>query len=194
MRPPKLGRSAGCWTITGPPNSSISQRSNTLSSCFGRLRAVGNPPNHDPTPFLAAKITETPRFADPRSAFVRSIVAQRAAAMGISALLSSSIELEAHQVEVVRRVLQDPVQRYLLADEVGLGKTVEAGVLIRQCFLDGGPDTQVVVLAPSSLVTQWRSELASKFFSERAARLSLQVFHFQRTDRCSTDWQRPRCW
>jgi hypothetical protein len=34
-------------------------------------------------------------------------------------------------VEVVRRVLQDPAQRYLLADEVGLGKTIEAGILIR---------------------------------------------------------------
>ena len=69
--------------------------------------------------------------------------------MGMSALLSSAIELEAHQVEVIRRVLQDPIQRYLLADEVGLGKTVEAGVLIRQCFLDGGANTQVVWLPPA---------------------------------------------
>ncbi len=65
---------------------------------------------------------------------------------------------------MVRRVLQDPIQRYLLADEVGLGKTVEAGVLIRQCFLDGGTDTRVVVLAPASLVPQWRVELKTKFF------------------------------
>jgi ATP-dependent helicase HepA len=121
-------------------------------------------PIEDPMPFLAAKITETPRFADARSAFVRSIVAQRGASMGMSALLSSGIELEAHQVEVVRRVLQDPIQRYLLADEVGLGKTVEAGLLIRQCFLDGGPESQVLVLAPASLVPQWRAELTAKFF------------------------------
>lgn len=140
-------------------------------------------PIDDPTPFLAAKITETPRFADARSAFVRSVVAQRAAAMGISALLSSAIELEAHQVEVVRRVLQDPVQRYLLADEVGLGKTVEAGILIRQCFLDGGQDTQVVVLAPASLVPQWRAELASKFFLRERLDSSLHVLSV------SDDWQ-----
>jgi ATP-dependent helicase HepA len=132
-------------------------------------------PIDDPTAFLAAKITETPRFADARSAFVRSVVAQRAASMGMSALLSSAIELEAHQVEVVRRVLQDPIQRYLLADEVGLGKTVEAGVLIRQCFLDGGPDTQVVVLAPASLVPQWRAELSTKFFLRERLDSSLHV-------------------
>ena len=83
--------------------------------------------------------------------------------MGMSALLSSAIELEAHQVEVVRRILQDPIQRYLLADEVGLGKTIEAGILIRQCFLDGGPQTQVIVLTPVALVPQWRAELVTKF-------------------------------
>jgi ATP-dependent helicase HepA len=132
-------------------------------------------PIADPTPFLAAKITETPRFADARSAFVRSIVAQRGASIGMSALLSSAIELEAHQVEVVRRVLQDPVQRYLLADEVGLGKTIEAGILIRQCFLDGDPETQVVVLAPAALVPQWREELARKFYLGERIDSSLHV-------------------
>ena len=96
-----------------------------VSDVFVRCAA----PIADPTPFLAAKITETPRFADARSAFVRSVVAQRGASIGMSALLSSAIELEAHQIEVVRRVLQDPIQRYLLADEVGLGKTIEAGIL-----------------------------------------------------------------
>lgn len=121
-------------------------------------------PIDDPTPFLAAKITETPRFADGRSAFVRSVVAQRGAVMGMSALLSSAIELEAHQIEVVRRVLQDPIQRYLLADEVGLGKTIEAGILIRQCLLETGSGGCVLVIAPEPLVPQWRSELQTKFF------------------------------
>lgn len=70
-------------------------------------------------------------FAEARSGFVRAIIGQRAACQGMSALYSSVIELDSHQVEVVRRVLQDPAQRYLLADEVGLGKTIEAGILIR---------------------------------------------------------------
>ena len=135
-------------------------------------------PVADPTPFLAATITETPRFADARSAFVRSVVAQRGASMGMSALLSSAIELEAHQVEVVRRVLQDPIQRYLLADEVGLGKTIEAGILIRQCFLDGGAETDVVVLAPAALAPQWRAELATKFFLGERLDSSLHVLSF----------------
>ena len=142
-----------------------------VSDVFVRCAA----PIADPTPFLAAKITETPRFADARSAFVRSVVAQRGASIGMSALLSSAIELEAHQIEVVRRVLQDPIQRYLLADEVGLGKTIEAGILIRQCFLDGGPDTQVVVLTPAALVPQWRAELSNRFFLGSRLNSSLHV-------------------
>ena len=132
-------------------------------------------PIADPTPFLAGKINETPHFADGRCGLVRSLIAQRAASMGISALASSAIELEGHQIDVVRRVLQDPVQRYLLADEVGLGKTIEAGILIRQCFLDGDDDVAVVVIAPDALVPQWRAELASKFFLGHRLDRSLHV-------------------
>ena len=41
-------------------------------------------------------------------------------------------DLLQHQVAVVRRVLEDPVQRYRLADEVGLGQTIEACTVVRQ--------------------------------------------------------------
>ncbi|MGA8170124.1 MAG: protein DpdE [Methylocystis sp.] len=121
-------------------------------------------PIADPTPFLASRISETPRFNNGRSGFVRSIMAQRAVTMGMSAVASSAVELEAHQIEVVRRILQDPVQRYLLADEVGLGKTIEAGILIRQCVRDCGDDALILVIVPDELVPQWRDELHSRFF------------------------------
>ncbi|RYG88841.1 MAG: hypothetical protein EON59_03190, partial [Alphaproteobacteria bacterium] len=118
----------------------------------------------DPTDFLAAFISETPRFVDGRVPFVRTLLEQRSVSLGMSALPSSAIDLEAHQVEVVRRVLQDPIQRYLLADEVGLGKTIEAGVLIRQCVLDDRDSAMVLVIVPDSLVDQWKAELSGKFF------------------------------
>lgn len=81
----------------------------------------------------------------------------------MSGLISSLIELEEHQAEVVKRVLQDPVQRYLLADEVGLGKMIEAGVLIGQYTLDAPADHRVLVVAPPPLVMQWRRELRRRF-------------------------------
>jgi len=120
-------------------------------------------PIRDPISFLAQKIVETPLFADARSDFLAAVTAQRVATQGISALLSSQIELTAYQFEVVRRILHDPVQRYLLADEVGLGKTVEAGILIRQFFLDEPETARVLVVVPPALVGQWRQELTQRF-------------------------------
>ncbi|NJL11517.1 MAG: DEAD/DEAH box helicase [Calothrix sp. SM1_7_51] len=81
----------------------------------------------------------------------------------MTGVLSANIQLLPHQVEVVRRVLSDPIQRYLLADEVGLGKTIEAGAIIRQYFLDN-PSGDVLVLAPQYLLEQWRLEMETKFY------------------------------
>jgi ATP-dependent helicase HepA len=82
------------------------------------------------------QINETAFWHQARSEFVRHLVYQHQVNKGLPALISSSIELVPHQVAVVHRVLHDPFQRYLLADEVGLGKTIEAGALIRQFTLD----------------------------------------------------------
>lgn len=117
----------------------------------------------DPTEHLALRLNETPYWHRARAAFLRSLIEQRAASAGIRGLLSSVIELELHQVSVVRRVLRDPIQRYLLADEVGLGKTIEAGILIRQFVLDHRNDHSILVLVPDALVSQWRDELSAKF-------------------------------
>lgn len=121
-----------------------------------------NVPIKDPIPFLASFINHTPRFSDSRRRFVKAVLDQRRACRGMSGLLSSVIELESHQVRVVERVLKDPVQRYILADEVGLGKTIEAGVIIRQYVLDS-PDHFIVIAVPGHLVEQWRCELTQKF-------------------------------
>ncbi len=61
-----------------------------------------------------------------------------------------------------RRVLEDPVQRYLLADEVGLGKTVEAGAIIRQFLIGHGGGT-VRIFVPSVIREQWMQEMNEKF-------------------------------
>jgi ATP-dependent helicase HepA len=121
-------------------------------------------PIEDPTHYLAARITDTPFFFDGRSQIVRHIAAQRAAFGGLTGLASSAVELLEHQVAIVRRVLSDPIERYLLADEVGLGKTIEAGILIRQHLIDQPRDARVLIVVPQHLVSQWKEELATKFF------------------------------
>ncbi|MDM4769069.1 protein DpdE [Solimonas sp. SE-A11] len=120
-------------------------------------------PISDPVAFLARRVVETPLFAEARSLFMQAVIGQRAASLGMGAVLSSNIQLADYQFNVIRRVLQDPVQRYLLADEVGLGKTIEAGVLIRQYMLDQPRTARILIIVPVPLVAQWRQELADRF-------------------------------
>lgn len=140
-----------------------------------RLYVRWNKPLADPVGFGEAGMLESPMLAELRLPFLRSILHQRSAAHGMRAVLSSCIELHAHQVETAWRVLQDPVQRYLLADEVGLGKTIEAGIVIRQLLLDK-PTLQVQLILPPFLLEQWRRELSQKFrvqdFAQAQVRLS----------------------
>ena len=122
--------------------------------------------NLDPLEFMQARCSDSPYFIDWRLPFVRSYMEQRAACRSISSILSSSVEIEPHQIAVVRRVLQDEVQRYLLADEVGLGKTIEAGLIIREHVLQDESSAQVLVSVPEGLVAQWHDELSTRFYLE----------------------------
>ena len=67
-----------------------------------------------------------------------------------------------HQVETTRRVLQNLHGRAILADEVGLGKTIEAGLIMKE-YMVRGLVKKVLVLVPASLVLQWTRELNEKF-------------------------------
>ena len=127
------------------------------------LEVRWNKPIADPLPYLIAQATETPFIANARRAFVHEVSTQNSAISGMTGFLSSGIELEDYQFNVVRRVLTDPIQRYLLADEVGLGKTIEACIIIRQYILDEPISAVVVVVVPSALVDQWRGELTQRF-------------------------------
>lgn len=71
------------------------------------------------------------------------------------------VRLFDHQRRAVLRVLRDLRGRAILADEVGLGKTIEAGVIVREYLLRGLAH-RILILVPATLVGQWRSELANK--------------------------------
>ena len=125
-------------------------------------------PLREPVDLVVAGTVETRFFHEHRTAFLREVTRQRSASMGLGGLLSSAVQLHDHQLGAARRVLADPVPRYLLADEVGLGKTIEAGMVLRQLLLNGAADgSEALVLVPDSLVTQWRDELRSKFRANR---------------------------
>jgi len=70
-----------------------------------------------------------------------------------------------HQIDVALRVLRHLKGRAILADEVGLGKTIEAGIILKELSVRGLA-RRVLVLTPASLVEQWQAELDTKFFEE----------------------------
>lgn len=119
----------------------------------------------DPRAFLSQRCSDTPLFYDLRSDFINSYVQQRNSCRSISSVLSSGVELEAYQLAVVRRVLKDEVKKYLLADEVGLGKTIEAGMIIRELLVENY-SRKAIIVVPESLVQQWTDELTQRFFLE----------------------------
>jgi SNF2 family DNA or RNA helicase len=79
-----------------------------------------------------------------------------------SSLSNSRVEIKPHQVGVLHRVATSYPYRFLLADEVGLGKTIEAGMIIKE-LKARGLASRVLIVAPSGLVGQWQMEMRSKF-------------------------------
>jgi SNF2 family DNA or RNA helicase len=67
-----------------------------------------------------------------------------------------------HQIDTAKKVLFDMRGRAILADEVGLGKTIEAGLILKE-YLIRGLARKVLILVPASLVLQWVRELNDKF-------------------------------
>lgn len=78
------------------------------------------------------------------------------------ASLASGIIPLPHQLHVLNRAMENNNIRYILADEVGLGKTIEAGMIIRE-LKSRGLVSRILVVCPTGLVTQWASEMQEKF-------------------------------
>lgn len=80
----------------------------------------------------------------------------------------TQIEPMPHQLETAKKVLHEMRGRAILADEVGLGKTIEAGLVLKE-YMIRGLVKRALILVPASLVLQWVRELNSKFGIPAAA-------------------------
>ncbi|MBX3134554.1 MAG: DEAD/DEAH box helicase [Gemmatimonadaceae bacterium] len=78
-------------------------------------------------------------------------------------LNANTIKELPHQIDVALTVLRQMGGRALLADEVGLGKTIEAGIILKELVVRGLA-RRILILTPAALVDQWQGELESKFF------------------------------
>ncbi len=79
------------------------------------------------------------------------------------ALVDAQVDLNPHQVEAALFAFRSPLSRgAMLADEVGLGKTIEAGLVLSQKWAER--KRKLLVIAPANLRKQWHQELSEKFF------------------------------
>lgn len=138
----------------------------------------------DPLGLLSALQAEGYPVFQAREALVDALARLMRQGSGLRALLSSRIDLRPHQAYVAGVVLLDRRRRYLLADEVGLGKTIEAGIVIHD-LLSTKSDARVLVLCPGALTQQWLCEMYAKFGGQVFTLLEL---HDQQT----IDWKALR--
>jgi len=79
------------------------------------------------------------------------------------ALLDAQVDLNPHQVEAALFAFKSPLSKgAILADEVGLGKTIEAGLVLAQKWTEGR--RRILVITPANLRKQWSQEIEEKFF------------------------------
>ncbi len=78
-------------------------------------------------------------------------------------LIDAKVELNPHQIEAALFAFKSPFSKgAILADEVGLGKTIEAGILLSQQWAEH--KRRILIICPSALRKQWVNELADKFY------------------------------
>lgn len=109
--------------------------------------------------------TGLPDKAEVLAAYLRSIRWRSATAADrdlLQAPFRAGIRLDAYQLLPLRKALRLPRVNLLIADDVGLGKTVEAGLVARELLLRRRIDF-IVIAAPPAMTIQWKGELESKF-------------------------------
>lgn len=103
----------------------------------------------------------------------------RAGAGPFRSFANIAVEPRAYQLVPLLMALRLPIIRLLIADDVGIGKTIEAGLIVRE-LLDRGEISRFAVLCPPHLVDQWQSELARHFHIRAEALTSSSVGKLER--------------
>ena len=102
----------------------------------------------------------------------------------LTSLSNSRTRLLPHQIEATHHVAGALKPRFILADEVGLGKTIEAGLIMKELTLRRGYE-KVLVVTPAALLVQWQQEMRGKF-NEEFTIINRRNFHEEMGSRKKT--------
>ena len=106
-----------------------------------------------------------------------------------STLVDSQVDLNPHQVEAALFACQNPLSRgVILADEVGLGKTIEAGLVISQRWAERR--RKILIIVPANLRKQWHQELQDKFNLQSVV-LEAKSYNAQRKQGIKNPFEQP---
>lgn len=105
---------------------------------------------------------DTPQRLDTFLNAVRWGAASSADVKAIQAPFLSGIDLEDYQLDPVSRAIQMPRANLLIADDVGLGKTIEAGLVVQELIIRQRA-RRILIICPAALQVQWRDQMRDKF-------------------------------
>jgi len=191
--PPRAGE--GLVTVRGSRWRVLGVTSHEDCAAWQLAGADGGP---DAATLLVPFDRPLPLRRDPRPRLVgrrrwvaalRALMASASSHEGLRTAAMASIELHPYQLEPVLACLHG-APRILIADEVGLGKTIQAGLIISELAARGEADG-VLVVAPAGLCTQWRLELETRFHLAPAIVDAAQLRNLARwPSREAGPWQR----
>jgi superfamily II DNA or RNA helicase len=122
-------------------------------------------------------------FDNPEDYRIKQMALDLAHANTGGELTASRVDLLPHQILLVHDLINRSPRRLLIADEVGLGKTIETGMLIRE-LMARGESERILIVAPAGLLENWREELDSCF------RLHFDVLGRDFRDHGAAAWER----
>ncbi|MAS95982.1 MAG: RNA polymerase-binding ATPase [Verrucomicrobiales bacterium] len=150
---------------------------------------------------LLSGVSDDPRLWSLRQSAIRN--QHEARSSDVRGLVGGRVSLIPHQLYIAEEVANRKVPRVLLADEVGLGKTIEACLILHRLHL-GGNANRILILVPDALVNQWFVELYRRFAmsfaiydEERAASIETEAenqdkdvnpFFDDQLILCATSW------
>ncbi|MCS0671607.1 SNF2-related protein [Cytobacillus firmus] len=119
----------------------------------------------DPKNQLLNYELNNPKWYLKREIVTNSLHTLKNATFGFDTLVGSRVYLLKHQVDTIVRAISERPCRFMLADEVGLGKTIEAIVIMKGLQKRSG-DMRILIVTPESLLYQWKNELSYKFWTD----------------------------
>lgn len=140
----------------------VSQENEMEFVCENEIETSYNNGKVSPLQQLMRYEFQNPRWYFGRSQVSRTMHIINNSLYGFSEITGCKILLKTHQLRTIMRCLQEDKCRNMIADEVGMGKTIEA-LSVLKVYLNNNFKKDILIVVPDSLVEQWRTELAFKF-------------------------------